>query len=50
MLTLIYFNNNNNQAFYSYASWGRVEMKSHEQTKKNKTRAKKDKLFQQNKN
>jgi hypothetical protein len=26
--------NNNNQAFYSHASWGRVEMKPHEQKKK----------------
>jgi hypothetical protein len=26
-------NNNNNQAFYSQASWGRLEMKSHEQKK-----------------
>jgi hypothetical protein len=35
-------NNNNNQAFYSQASWGRLEMKPHE-PKKNwyKTRAKK---------
>jgi hypothetical protein len=32
--------NNNNQAFYSQASWGRLEMK-HEQKKKYKTRAKK---------
>jgi hypothetical protein len=24
-------NNNNNQAFYSQASWGRLEMKPHEQ-------------------
>jgi hypothetical protein len=27
------YNNNNNQAFYSQASWGRLEMKSHEQKK-----------------
>jgi hypothetical protein len=26
--------NNNNQAFYSQASWGRLEMKLHEQRKK----------------
>jgi hypothetical protein len=26
-------NNNNNQAFYSQASWGRLEMKPHEQKK-----------------
>jgi hypothetical protein len=24
------YNNNNNQAFYSQASWGRLEMKPHE--------------------
>jgi hypothetical protein len=36
-------NNNNNQAFYSQASWGRLEMKPHKQKKKNryKTKAKK---------
>jgi hypothetical protein len=27
-------NNNNNEAFYSQASWGRLEMKSHEPKKK----------------
>jgi hypothetical protein len=32
------YNNNNNQAFYSQASWGRLEMKPHEQKK---TRTKK---------
>jgi hypothetical protein len=26
--------NNNNQAFYSQASWGRLQMKLHEQKKK----------------
>jgi hypothetical protein len=26
-------NNNNNQAFYSQASWGRLEMKPHEKKK-----------------
>jgi hypothetical protein len=25
-----YYNNNNNQAFYSQASWGKLEMKPHE--------------------
>jgi hypothetical protein len=30
----ILFNNNNNQAFYSQASWGRLEMKPHEPKKK----------------
>ncbi len=35
------YNNNNNQAFYSQASWGRLEMKPHEQKKRYKTRAKK---------
>jgi hypothetical protein len=34
-------NNNNNQAFYSQASWGRLEMKPHEPKKRYKTRAKK---------
>jgi hypothetical protein len=32
---------NNNQAFYSQASWGRLEMKSHEPKKQGQTRAKK---------
>jgi hypothetical protein len=36
-------NNNNNQAFYSQASWGRLEMKPHEQKKRYKTRAKRRK-------
>jgi hypothetical protein len=31
----------NNQAFYSQASWGRLEMKPHEQKKRYKTRAQK---------
>jgi hypothetical protein len=36
------YNNNNNQAFYSQASWGRLEMKPHEQKKNRyKIRAKK---------
>jgi hypothetical protein len=36
------YNNNNNQAFYSQASWGRLEMKPHEQKKSRyKTRVKK---------
>jgi hypothetical protein len=35
------YNNNNNQAFYSQASWGGLEMKPHEQKKNRyKTRAK----------
>jgi hypothetical protein len=40
---LLVNNNNNNQAFYSQASWGRLEMKPHEpKTKKEyKTRVKK---------
>jgi hypothetical protein len=40
-----YFNNNknnNNQAFYSQASWGRIEMKSHE-PKKNQVQNKSEK-------
>jgi hypothetical protein len=35
---VVYQYNNNNQAFYSQASWGRLEMKPHELKK---TRAKK---------
>jgi hypothetical protein len=27
------YNNNNNQAFYSQASWGRLELKPHEKKK-----------------
>jgi hypothetical protein len=42
-LRYLYNNNNNNQAFYSQASWGRLEMKSHETKKRYKTRAKKGK-------
>jgi hypothetical protein len=41
---LLLVNNNNNQVFYSQASWGRLEMKPHEpKTKKKeyKTRVKK---------
>jgi hypothetical protein len=34
-------NNNNNQAFYSQASWGRLEMKPYEQKNRYKIRAKK---------
>jgi hypothetical protein len=33
--------NNNNQAFYSQASWGRLEMKPHEPKNRDKTRVKK---------
>jgi energy-coupling factor transporter transmembrane protein EcfT len=33
--------NNNNQTFYSQASWGRLEMKPHESKNRDKTRAKK---------
>jgi hypothetical protein len=33
------YNNNNNQAFYSQASWGSLEMKSHE-PKQNKSEKK----------
>jgi hypothetical protein len=35
------FNNNNIQAFYSQASWGRLERKPYEQKKRDKTRVKK---------
>jgi hypothetical protein len=34
-------NNNNNQAFYSQASWGMLEIKPHEPKNRYKTRAKK---------
>jgi hypothetical protein len=33
--------NNNNQALYSQASWGKPEMKPHEQKNRYKTKAKK---------
>jgi hypothetical protein len=36
-----YNNNNNNQAFYSQASWGRLEMKQHKKKNRYKTIAKK---------
>jgi hypothetical protein len=39
--SLLFGNNNNNQVFYSQASWGRLEMKSHEPKNKYKTRVKK---------
>jgi hypothetical protein len=39
--TCILFNNNNNQAFYSQASWGRLEMKPHEQKKTSTTQERK---------
>jgi hypothetical protein len=32
---------NNNQAFYSQANWGRLEMKPHEKKNKDKKRVKK---------
>jgi hypothetical protein len=31
---VVLYNNNNNQAFYSQASWGKLEMKPHEQKKR----------------
>jgi hypothetical protein len=31
---LVHDNNNNNQVFYSQASWDRLEIKPHEQNKK----------------
>jgi hypothetical protein len=34
-------NNNNNQAFYFQASWGKLDMKPHELKKRYKTRVKK---------
>jgi hypothetical protein len=33
---------NNNQAFYSHASWDRVEMKSHESKKEGQNKSKKE--------
>jgi hypothetical protein len=38
------YNNYNNQAFYSQASWGRLEMKPHEKkcTKQERKRSRKD--------
>jgi hypothetical protein len=33
LLTEIFNNNNNNQAFYSQASWGRLKMKPHKPKK-----------------
>jgi hypothetical protein len=39
--TCILFNNNNNKAFYSQASWGRLEMKPHEQKKTSTTQERK---------
>jgi hypothetical protein len=38
---LRYNNNNNNQAFWFQASWGRLDMKQHELKNKNKTISKK---------
>jgi hypothetical protein len=38
-LPIFHNNNNKNQSFYSQASWGRLEMKSHKS--RYKTRAKK---------
>jgi hypothetical protein len=34
--------NNNNQAFYSQVSWGRLEMKPHEQKKQVQNKSKKE--------
>jgi hypothetical protein len=36
------YNNNNNQAFYSQASWGRLEMKPHESKKQGQNKSKKE--------
>jgi hypothetical protein len=38
----LYNNNNNNQAFYSQASWGRLEMKPHESKKQGQNKSKKE--------
>jgi hypothetical protein len=42
-LRYLYNNNNNNQAFYSQASWGMLEMKSHEPKKGTKQERKRGK-------
>jgi hypothetical protein len=42
LYTSVYYNNNINQAFYSQASWDRLEMKPHEPKKRYKIRAKKN--------
>jgi hypothetical protein len=39
---LRYNNNNNNQAFWFQASWGRLDMKQHELKNRNKTISKKE--------
>jgi hypothetical protein len=36
--------NNNNQLFYSQASWGRLKMESHEPKNRYKIRVKKEKI------
>jgi hypothetical protein len=41
--------NNNNQAFYSQASWGRLEMKPHEKKNRYKTRVKNKKKIKDDK-
>jgi hypothetical protein len=35
-------NNNNHQAFYSQASWGRLEMKPHKQKKHGQNKSEKE--------
>jgi hypothetical protein len=37
-----YNNNNNNQAFYSQASWGRLEMKAHKPKKQVQNKSEKE--------
>jgi hypothetical protein len=37
-----YLINNNNQTFYSQASWGRLQMKPHESKNQGQNRAKKE--------
>jgi hypothetical protein len=41
MTRILVQNNNNNQAFYSQASWVRLKIKPHKQKKRYKTKAKK---------
>jgi hypothetical protein len=40
--TEVLYNNNNNQAFYSQASWGRLEMEPHEQKKQVQNKSEKE--------
>jgi hypothetical protein len=41
-ITILFYNNNNNQAFYSQASWGRLEMKPQELKKQVQNKSEKE--------